>query len=526
MRRILVALFAGLSWFGQGANDLRASSRPGPDEAALRAHLAFLADDVLEGRGTGQRGGDLAVRYLETQLQVLGMQPVNGTSYRQKVRLAGLRLDAAASGLSFTGPKGSLTPVLGSELALGAAAPEAQVSVDAPLVFVGHGIAAPDGSRDDYKGLDVRGRILVMLVGDRPGGPPAPLCCEPENLYGRWTYKFEEAKRHGAAGVLLVHTDRSAGYGWAVVRNSWTQERFQREGAGQAGAVQGWLTEATAQRLFALAGQDFKALAGGADALSFKPTPLDLRAKGQIRSTVRTLDQWNVAGLLPGTDPALKQELVIYSAHWDHFGKGADGAIYSGAVDNGTGCAAVLALAGALVHRPLPRSVLFFFPCGEEQGLLGSSAYVAAPLWPLAPTVLDINLESLNVVGPTRDIGLLGSTAPKLRALCEQAAASTGLVLMPAKADPTGLCFRSDHFPFMQAGVPALSPGFSLDGGFDYLGDKAAAQAQAASFLERYHRPTDRYDPTWNLEGLMQQVRFALELGRLAGTGPSLRSTP
>ena len=222
---------------------------PAPSEAALRAHLAFLADDVLEGRGTGQRGGDLAVRYLETQLQVLGLQPANGTSYRQKVHLAGLRLDAAASRLNFVGPKGSLSPELGNDLALGAAAPEPQVVVDAPLVFVGHGIAASDGSRDDYKGLDVRGRILVMLVGDRPGGPPSPLCCESENLYGRWTYKFEEAKRHGAAGVLLVHTNRSAGYGWAVVRNSWTQERFQREGAGQPGAVQGWLTEASATRL-------------------------------------------------------------------------------------------------------------------------------------------------------------------------------------------------------------------------------------------------------------------------------------
>jgi hypothetical protein len=498
-----------------------------PSESVLRAQLSLLADDVFEGRGTGQRGGELAMRYLETQLQVLGLQPANGASYRQTVRLSGIRLDEAASGLSFQGPKGSFAPSLGSELAMGAAAAEALLSVDAPLVFVGHGIAAgiagPEGRRDDYKGLDVRGRILVMLVGDRRNGPPGPLCCEPENYYGRWTYKFEEARRHGAAGVLLVHTDRSAGYGWPVVRNSWTQERFQLAGSGQAGALQGWLTEATAQRLFALAGQDFRALAAGADALAFQPVPLELRAKGILHSTIRSLDQWNVAGLLPGTDPELRKDLVIYSAHWDHFGKGPDGAIYAGAVDNASGCAAVLALAQTLIHQPLKRSVMFLFPCAEEQGLIGSAAYVAAPLWPLARTVLDINLESLNVVGPTRDIGLLGTNEPRLRALCAQAALITGLVITPAKADPSGLCFRTDHFPFAKAGVPALSPGFSLDGGWDYLGDKAAAQARAADFLNHYHRPTDRYDPAWNLAGLMQQVRFALELGRLAGTATSVR---
>lgn len=522
MRSVFCAALTCMALWAQAPGALLAQG-PGVDESALRAHLAFLADDVLEGRGTGQRGGELAVRYLETQLQVLGLSPANGPSYRQTVKLSGIRLQEEGSGLQFEGPKGKLSPMLGSELAVGAAAAETSLAVEAPLVFVGHGIAAADGSRDDYKGVDVRGRILVMLVGDRHSGPPMPLCCQPENFYGRWTYKFEEARRRGAAGALLVHTDASAGYGWPVVRNGWTQERFQREGSGQAGTVQGWVTEATAIKLFALAGQDFKALAQGADSLTFQPVALPIQAKGQIRSTVRALEQWNVAGFLPGRHPELRKEVVIYSAHWDHFGKGADGAIYPGAVDNGTGCAAVLALAQTLVREPLERSVMFLFPCAEEQGLIGSSAYVAAPLWPLERTVLDINLESLNVVGPTRDIGLLGSSEPRMRALCAQAAAATGLAITPAKADPAGLCFRSDHFPFAKAGVPALSPGFSLDGGWDYLGDKAAAQAKASDFLNHYHRPTDRYHPEWNLEGLMQQVRFALELGRLAGTVPNPR---
>jgi hypothetical protein len=373
MRPILSAILACSALMAQ---------EPKVDEGALRAHLAFLADDVLEGRGTGQRGGELAVRYLETQLQVLGLAPANGVSYRQTVKLSGIRLDAAASGLSFAGPKGTLVPAFGVDFVMGAASAENALAVDAPLVFVGHGITALDGSRDDYKGLDVRGRILVMLVGDRPSGPPMPLCCEPENQYGRWTYKFEEARRRGAAGALLVHTDASAGYGWPVVKNGWIQERFQREGSGQAGAVQGWVTEATAVRLFALAGLDFRALAAGADGLTFRPVALPLQAKGHLRSAVRSLEQWNVAGILPGTDADLRNELVVYSAHWDHFGKGPDGAIYAGAVDNASGCAGVLALAKALVHHPLKRSVMFFFPCAEEQGLLGASAYVAAPLGP------------------------------------------------------------------------------------------------------------------------------------------------
>jgi len=489
-----------------------------PEERVLRSHLAFLSDELLEGRGTGQRGGELAVRYLETQMAGMGLQPANGASYRQSVQLSGVRLDAVNSALRFEGASGSLLPAIGPDLVMGAAATEPSLSVDAEVVFVGHGIAAPDGSRNDYKGLDVRGKLLLMLVGDRHQGRAMPSRCEPENYYGRWTYKFEEARRQGAAGVLLIHTDSSAGYGWAVVRAGWTQERFHRTGTGQEGMMQGWITETAAGRLVGLAGQDFRTLVAGADDLGFRPVALPIRAKGTLRSTVRSLEQWNVAGILPGIDPEQRHELVIYSAHWDHLGKGADGAIYPGAVDNATGCAAVLAIAQSLVHRPLKRSVMFLFPAAEEQGLLGASAYVAAPLWPLARTVLNINLESLNVIGPTRDIGLLGTASLPLRALSAKAAHATGLVLTPDRADPSGLCFRSDHHPFRKAGVPALSPGFSLDGGWDYLGDKVAAQAKASGFLNHYHRPTDRYDPGWNLQGLMQQVRFALELGSLVGS--------
>jgi Zn-dependent M28 family amino/carboxypeptidase len=463
------------------------------------------------------------VRYLETQLQALGLRPANGASYRQTVQLAGIRCEPARSALVFTGPSGSVRPAFGTEFVFGAAAPQAQVAVSAPLVFVGHGIFAGDGGRDDYKGFDAKGKVLVMLTGDRQDGVAAPLCCQPENYQGRWTYKFEEARRRGAAGVLLIHTTPSAGYGWAVVQNSWTGERFQLEGAGGEGTVQGWLSQSAAAQVFAAAGQDLARLMVQAQGRDFRPVPLDLRVQGEVRSQVRHLEQWNVAGILPGTDPRLKEELVIFSAHWDHFGIGAapGSPSYNGAIDNASGCAGVLAIAQALAAHPTPRSLMFLFPCGEEQGLLGATAYMKAPLWPLARTVLDINLESLNFAGPTRDIGLLGPINPAVRALCQEAAAGLGLALTPAKADPAGLCFRSDHFPFAKAGVQALSPGFSLDGGWDYLGDAAQAQARAKAYLDRYHRPTDRYDPDWDLGGMMQQVQFCLELGRLAGTAPA-----
>ena len=495
---------------------------PRAQEGALRAHLAFLADDLLEGRGTGLRGGELAVRYLETQLQALGMRPAKAASYRQVVKLAGLRLEPGRSALTFTGTRDTLTPAFGAEIVFGAAAAQADLALDAPLVFVGHGILAGDGSRDDYKGLDAKGKVLVMLVGDRPLDTAAPLCCQPNNYYGRWTYKFEEARRRGAAGVLLLHTAPSAGYGWTVVRTGWAGERFQEAGEPALGAVQGWLSQDAAQRVFAAGGHDLQALVARAQRPDFVPVPLGVQVRGQVRTQVRLLEQANVAGILPGADPALRDELVIYSAHWDHFGKGAapGSPTFNGAVDNASGCAGVLAVAQALAAHPPRRSVMFLFPCGEEQGLLGSGAYVKAPLWPLAKTRLDINLESLNFVGPTRDIGLLGPINAEVRALCERAAKAVGLVITPARPDPTGLCFRSDHFPFAKAGVQALSPGFSLDGVWDYLGDPKAAQALATAFLEKYHRPSDRYDPDWNLAGMMQQVQFALELGRLAADAP------
>ena len=497
---------------------------PKVQEPALRAHLAFLSDDLLEGRGTGQRGGDLTVRYLEAQLRALGLRPAPGGSYQQPVTLLGLKTLPQRSTLSFMAASACLTPAFGTELVYGAGIAQADQTFDAPVVFGGFGIDAPGERWDDYKGLDLKGKVLLLLVNE-----PAPTADEPglfdgQNLsiYGRWTTKFEMAARHGAAGVLLVHTTASASYGWPVVRNGWDGERFSLAHEAPGTPIQGWVTEDLARTLVKQGGQDLDTLRAQAQRRDFRPVPLALTLKGQLTSTVRTVQQFNVAGVVPGTDPTLKEDLVIYSAHWDHLGKGTTPAvdthpghgpddIYNGAVDNASGCAALLAMAQVAVATPARRSQMFLFVCAEEQGLLGSRGYAVAPLWPLAKTAADLNLDSLNWVARTRDIGLPFGDRSTLGDTGRALAKAQGLTVAPPRPDTAGGYFRSDHYSFVQAGVPALSVG----GGRDFIGpDPAALRTKAATMGTRYHQVTDEYDPTWDLGGMVQQAQFTFDLGQ------------
>jgi Zn-dependent M28 family amino/carboxypeptidase len=494
-------------------------------EAPLRAHLAFLSSDLLEGRGTGQRGGDLTVAYLENQAMAAGLQPANKGSYRQSVRIAGVKAQPQDSSVALVAG--------GKPLALGFAkdwvwAPGDAVAVhdlDAELVFVGYGIQAPEeGGWDDYKGVDVKGKVLVMLVND-----PAPTAAEPGRFngkgltyYGRWTYKFEEAARRGAAGVLLIHTDASASYGWSVVQNSWTAERFQLADADLGTGMQGWMTEAAARALMSAAGQDLDRLRAGAEDKSFKPVPLNARVQGQAKAAVRTLEQFNVAGIVPGTDPKLKDEVVIYSAHWDHLGMQGDPAkgdtIYNGAVDNASGSAGLLAMAQEAVRHPAKRSQMFLWVAAEEQGLLGSAAYAARPLWPLDKTAAALNLDSLNFVAAARDIGVQGSERSTLGAMAAATAKAMKLTVAEARPDLAGGYFRSDHFSFAKAGVPA----FSISGGHDWLNDKDANDAKRKAYSARYHQVSDEYDPNWDLSGMVQQAQYTLNLGRMVADAPAM----
>jgi Zn-dependent M28 family amino/carboxypeptidase len=490
-------------------------------EAALRAHLAFLADDLLEGRGTGQRGGELAVRYLETQAALIGLKPANGDSYRQSVRLIGTKT-LPESTVSFAANGKTLAPAFGSEIVYGTTGNNSEVRFDAPVVFLGYGIAAADQHWDDYKGVDVRGKLLIVMVNQ-----PQPTAAEPKlfggkslTYYGRWTYKFEEAVRRGAAGILLIHTTASASYPWSVPALGFRHEQFFLAGAGNR--FQGWMHEDTARALFAAAGKDLDALRAAAQARDFQPTDLGAVAHVAMKSEIREIEQYNVAGIVPGADPQLKRQAVVYSAHWDHFGTDQQREhpepdhIWNGAVDNASGAAALLAMAQAAVAHPARRTQIFLWPCAEEQGLIGSLAYVRSPLWPLAATAADLNLDSLNFVGRTRDIGVAGSERSSLHATAQQVADKMGLRLAPAVPDLAGSYFRADHFNFAKAGVPAFNVGsavFSGDGYFDFVRDPVASRAKMVGFKKDYHQVTDKYHADWDLSGMVQQAQFTLNLG-------------
>ncbi len=496
---------------------------PTVQEGPLRAHLQFLSSDLLEGRGTGQRGGDLTVSYLETQAMALGLRPANGNSYRQSVKIAGVKAQPEQSKVAIEAGGKPVTLMFGRDWVWAPGDAKPQHEMNADLVFVGYGITAPELGWDDYKGLDVRGKVLVMMVND-----PQPTAAEPDRFngkgltyYGRWTYKFEEAARHGAAGVLLIHTDASASYGWSVVQNSWLAERFQLANADLGSGMQGWMTEGAARTVFKDAGQDLDRLRAAAESKDFKPVALAAKVRGETRAAVRTIEQFNVAGIVPGTDPKLKDEVVIYSAHWDHLGKqGAGGDnIYNGAVDNASGSAALLAMAQEAVKAPARRSQMFLWVAAEEQGLLGSAAYAAAPLWPANKTAANLNLDSLNWVGPTRDMSASGSERTELGLLAAATAKAMGLVIGAPKPDLSGGYFRSDHFSFAKAGIPA----FSVGGGSDYLKDGAANTAKRKAYgEERYHQVTDEYDPAWDLSGMVQQAQFTLNLGRMVADAPKM----
>ncbi|MEO7576914.1 MAG: M28 family peptidase [Massilia sp.] len=505
------------------ASATAAAAGPTVHEAPLRAHLAFLSSDLLEGRGTGQRGGDLTVAYLEAQAQAIGLKPGNGASYLQLVKIAGVKAAPEQSSVAIEAGGQPLALAFGKDWVWAPGDARADHAMDAELVFVGYGITAPEEGWDDYKGIDCKGKVLVMMVND-----PKPTAAQPKRFgvdgltyYGRWTYKFEEAARHGAAGVILIHTTPSASYDWSVVQNSWLSERFQLASGKLGSGMQGWMTDASARAVFKAAGQDLDTLRAGAERGDFKPVALNARVKGATKAVIRTVDQFNVAGVVPGTDPKLKDELVIYSAHWDHLGKQGTGAdtIYNGAVDNASGTAALLAMAAEAARKPARRSQMFLWAAAEEQGLIGSAAYSSSPLWPANKTAANLNLDSLNFAGLTSDIATAGSERTELAAMAAATAKAMGLSITPAEPDLKGIYFRSDHFNFAKAGIPA----FSVERGHDYLKDKAESTAKQQAYEDkRYHQVSDEYDPAWDLAGMVQQAQFTLNLGQRIANAPRM----
>ena len=510
------------------ASQAQRGAASGISERALRAHIKFLSDDALEGRAPGSRGGELAAKYLAAQLEALGLRGAGAQgSFFQPVSLVGVKA-APDTLLNVSGASGRESFKFGDDFVGFTGAQTGSVSLSEDLVFVGYGIDAPEQKWNDWKGgaEDYKGKILVMLVNDPPATAAEPNLFGGKALtyYGRWTYKYEEAARRGAAGVILLHTDESAGYGWQVVRTSNGSWRFDI--ARQAGdatpflKLRSWMTDAAARRLMKLAGQDLDDLRRRAATREFAPVKLNLKADLDLKSELQKVNSNNVVAILDGRDARLRDEYVVYTAHWDHFGVGEPNKegdrIYNGALDNATGCAAVIAVAEALAKLPPQqrprRSVLFLFTTAEEQGLLGAEWYAQHPLVSVAKTAANVNLDSMNVLGRALDFAPLGYERSTLRQVVEAVARERGLKVKGDTRPEQGLFFRSDHFPLAKVGIPAVS----LKSGNEFVGrpaDYGKKQFDAYN-AAHYHQPSDEYRESWDLAGMIEEIEIALAIGR------------
>lgn len=410
------------------------------------------------------------------------------------------------------------------------------VNLNAELVFVGYGVSAPEQKWNDYKGnaADYRGKILVMMVNDPPASAAEPNLFGGRALtyYGRWTYKYEEAARRGVAGVILIHTDESAGYGWNVVRTSNGGWRFDvaRTANDKTPFLQfrSWMTEAAARKMFDQAGQNLDALRERAKSRDFQPVNLGLTAKMDLKSETKKLDSNNVVGFYEGSDPKLKNEYVIYTAHWDHLGIGAPNekgdTIYNGALDNASGVASILAIAEAITKLPRAeqpkRSQIFLFTTAEEQGLLGAEWYAQNPIYPLERTAANINIDGGNFYGLAKNYGALGAERSNLGEFVNAALTERGMTFLADNRPEQGYFFRSDHFPFAKGGVPALS----IRSGDEFVGKpKEFSDKMFAEFNQKhYHQPSDEFRDDWRFDGMVQVLETSLAIGLRASNAAQM----
>ena len=492
----------------------------------LLKHVRALAADEFEGRSPGTKGEELTIRYLQDQFKKIGLKPGNpdGT-YLQKVPLMGFIASPEASFTSGTQRMDLKFPF--DYVAVSRHyQPETKVN-NSDIVFVGYGVTAPEYQWDDFKDYDVRGKTVVMLVND----PPVPDPKDPTKLddsvfkgramtyYGRWTYKYESASQKGAAAVLLVHETGPAGYPWEVISGSWSHESFDIQAAGnKAGrvAVEAWISTEAARQLFSMAGKDFEALKKAAVSRDFKPVPLNARANLRVSNKLRRTQSTNVIARLEGSDPASKNEFVIYTAHWDHLGKDEKllgDQVFNGARDNATGTAALLELARAftLLEKPPKRSLLFLAVTAEEKGLLGAKYYAENPLYPLTKTLADINMDGMNPWGRTKDVVVIGLGNSTLDDILKEEAARTGRYLKPDQEPEKGFFYRSDHFEFAKLGVPALdpAPGTEFVGKPPGFGDRKQAEYTSND----YHKVTDEMKPDWDLSGAAEDTQLLFSVG-------------
>jgi Zn-dependent M28 family amino/carboxypeptidase len=498
----------------------------------LLAHIKVLSSDEFEGRAPGTKGEDLSVSYIADQLRKIGLKPGNPNGdFTQEVPLAGIKSDPK---MSFT-VNGQATELkYPDDYVASSARLQPEIKVDnSDIVFVGYGIVAPEYGWDDYKDVDVRGKTILMLIND----PPIPSPKDPSKLdekmfkgkamtyYGRWTYKYEIAAQRGAVAAVIIHETEPAAYPYTVVKTSWAKENFELDAPDKnmaAVSVRSWIALDVAKKLLADSGQDFDALKKAAISKTFRPVALKPKANIEIKQTLRSFKSHNVVAKLEGSgDPNLKDEYIIYTAHWDHLGRHSElqgDQIFNGAVDNASGDAAVIQLAAAFSKlNPLPkRSVLFMCTTAEEAGVLGAKFYAEHPLYPLEKTLADINMDSLNVWGKTRDVEDTSFGLSTLNDMLADAAKRQGRTAIPNSRPEKGSFYRADNFEFSKVGLPSLYIGK----GEHLLSRPPDAPLRSDEFdLKDYHQVTDEVKPDWDLSGAVQDVQLLFEVGYQVANG-------
>ena len=490
----------------------------------IDAHLRFLSSDLLEGRAPATRGGRIAEEYIATQLQAFGVKPgVGDSSYFQRVPIDVVKADPGTIKVTASGKANANLRFTDDVVVWPGSATDAS-SAHGELVFVGYGATAPEYKWDDYKDTNVRGKILLVLVNDPPATPAEPSLFGGKAMtyYGRWTYKYEEAERRGAAGMLIVHTTERAGYPWHVVVNSNSTEHrlLPRDPSLPAPiGVRGWITDSAATALLAQAGLNMSQLRKQAESRDFRPVSTGIIIDESMKNSLQHMAANNVIGLVRGIDPKVRDEYVVYSAHWDHFGIGPvvnGDSIYNGAVDNASGVASVLAIAHAAAEGIKPRrSQLFVFVTAEESGLLGSAYFGEHPTVPASKIVAALNMDIVPVNGRVRDLNVMGDNKSSLGPALAQLVKAEGIRLSPDAHPEQGHFYRSDHFSFAKAGIPSVSIG----GGDDIVGRPAGWGLQQSEdyTAHRYHQPSDEYRPDMDLSGAAQLADIVYRFGLFIG---------
>ena len=518
-KRSMWLVIGGMAIVGLASQAKDATPIPWLDIEVFRSQVAALASDEFDGRKPGTIGEEKTVDYIRRGFADAGLKPGHGTTFYQSVPLVEI---TAASDATLSLERGGTKQDLkyAQDMVVWTKRVVAQSSLDkSPLVFVGYGIVAPEYDWNDYAAADIKGKTAVILIND-PGfatNDPKLFRGREMTYHGRWTYKFEEAARQGAAGALIIHETEPAAYGWNVVTTSWTGPQLDLASAdGNAGriAIEGWISNEAAQSLFKLAGQDFATLKAAAAKRDFKAVPLGVQASVTVRNAIRRSNSSNVIGILPGSKRP--DEYLIYTAHWDHFGHAADkpgDAIFNGAIDNATGVAGIMTLARAFAHastRP-ERSIVFLAVTGEESGLLGSAYYAENPIYPLARTAAVINLDALYAGGPARDIVVVGSGNSDLEDYLRKAAKQQDRVTSPEPTPEKGFYYRSDHFNFAKQGVPALYTKLGMDD--RERGREYGQQQQEDYIAKRYHQPSDEYSKDLDFRGSFEDLELLYRVG-------------